>query len=103
MEQKLFRLLYPRQKPPKFEFDVIAKILTTNHMKLSANESLHCTDYEMVCDGIFFGCFTPGGSPKFEFGRNSENDVIIQTLGTSAGGEAAEKISVTYDFVISAM
>ena len=72
-------------------------------MKLSANESLHCTDYEMVCDRIFFGCFNPGGNPKFEFRRNSENDVILQTLGDSAGSKAAEKISVSYDFVISAM
>ena len=31
-------------------------------MKLSANKSLHCPDYEMVCDRMFFGCFTPGGS-----------------------------------------
>ena len=31
-------------------------------MKLGANESLHCTDYEMVCDRNFFGCFTPSGS-----------------------------------------
>ena len=30
-------------------------------------------------------------------------DVITQTLRTSAGGKAAEKISVTYHFVISAM
>ena len=30
-------------------------------------------------------------------------DVIIQTLGFSAGGKTAEKISVTYHFVISAM
>ena len=37
------------------------KILTENRMK-RANESLHCTDYEMVCDKNFFDCFTPGGS-----------------------------------------
>ena len=30
-------------------------------------------------------------------------DVITQTLGASAGGSAAEKISVTYHIVISAM
>ena len=29
--------------------------------------------------------------------------VIIQTLGASAGGKAAEKTSVSYHFVISAM
>ena len=30
-------------------------------------------------------------------------DVIIQTFGASAGGRAAEKLSVAYHFVISAM
>ena len=68
MWQKFFRLLYPRQKPPEFEFwrhmTYSKKILTKNHVKLSANESLHCTDYKMVCDRSFFGCFTPGRSPR---------------------------------------
>ena len=79
-------------------------------MKLSANESLHCTDYEMVCDRSFFGCFTPGGSlQSFDYDITAIYDVIIQndvinlTLRTSAEGNAAEKISVTYYFVISAM
>ena len=84
-------------------------------MKLSANESLHCTDYEMVCDRNVFGCFTPGGSPQsLNYVVTAIYDVIIQTLGAfpvynlltlgaSARGKAAEKISVTYHFVISAM
>ena len=32
---------------------------------------------------------------------SSENDVITRTLGASAGGKTAEKIPVTYHFVIS--
>ena len=50
-------------------------------MKLSANESLHC---------------------HMKLSTNESYDVITQTLGASAGGNAAEKISVTYHFVISA-
>ena len=90
-------------------------------MKLRANKSLHNgmwyvtkrnTNYEMVCDQKFFGCFTPGGRPQSSgydvtasLRRHRENDVIIQTLGASAGdkvldayvgGTATEKISVTY-------
>ena len=74
------------------------------------NESLHCTDYEIICDRNFFGCFTPGGSPQSlsydvtaSYDVTSENNVIIQIFGASAGGKATEKISVTYHFVISAM
>ena len=65
-------------------------------MKPSGNKILHRSDHEMVCDRNFFGCVTPGGSPQ-----SSSNDVtakmtsydfIIQTLGASAGGKAAEKL-----------
>ena len=71
-------------------------------MKLNANKSLHCTDYEIVCDR-FFGCFTPGKKPQslnydFIFAVKSELE-----LWASAGGKAAEKNSATNHFVISAM
>ena len=36
------------------------------HKKLSANENLHCTDYEMVGDRNFCGCFTPSKSSQFK-------------------------------------
>ena len=57
-----------------------------------------------------FSAALPGGRPQSSsydvtasFRHHSENDVIIQTLGASAGGKAAEKISVAYRFVINAM
>ena len=72
-------------------------------MKRSANESLHCTDYEIVCDRNFFGCFTPDKSPQ-----SLNYDVIFAVtseleLWASAGGKVAENNFVTCDFVISAM
>ena len=70
-------------------------------MKLSANESLHRTEHEMVCDRKFFGCFTPGENPQNS--SHSKNDVIIHIFGAFAGGKAAENIFVSYHFVISAM
>ena len=41
-------------------------------MKLGANKSLHCTDYEMVAylTEIFSVAFNPGASPQ-----NSSNDI----------------------------
>ena len=73
-------------------------------MKLSANVSSHCTDYEIACDRNVFGCFTPNRSPQ-----SLNYDVIFFAVTselefwTSAGGKVAEKSFVTYDFVISAM
>ena len=33
-------------------------------MKPNENKSLHWPDHEMVCDRIFFGCFTLDISPQ---------------------------------------
>ena len=53
-------------------------------MKSSGNESIHRLDHEMVCNRIFFGCFTPGGSPRslsydvtVSYDVTEKNDVII--------------------------
>ena len=51
---------------------------------------------------IFSAALPPAEAFKVRVMTHSKNDVIIQTLGASAGGKAAEKISVTYHFVISA-
>ena len=67
MWQKFFRLLYHRQNPQSSSGDVTKvrfRTFFSYHMKLSVNESLHCTDYEMVCDRNFFGCCTPDGRPQ---------------------------------------
>ena len=65
-------------------------------MKLSGNESLHRPDHEMVCDRSFFGGFNPGGNPQSwsndVTAKMTSYDVIIETLGASAGGKAAEKL-----------
>ena len=33
-------------------------------MKFRANKSLHCTDYEMVCDRDFSNALPPAEAPK---------------------------------------
>ena len=53
---------------PQSSTDDVAKLclrtFSRYHMKLGANDSSHRTDYEMVCDRNFVGCFTPGRSPQ---------------------------------------
>ena len=77
-------------------------------MKLNANESLQCTDYETVCDKSFFGFFTPGGSSQsssydvtvwydvtVRYDVTICCDVTTRTLGASTGRKVAESFSVT--------
>ena len=52
---------------------------------------------------IFSAVSPPASAPKVRVMTSQQNDVIIRSLKASAGGTAAEKISVTYHFVISAM
>ena len=62
---EIFSDALPSAEALKFELRRYnKKILAKNRMKLSTNESLHCCDYQMVCDRKFFGCFTPGGNPQ---------------------------------------
>ena len=67
------------------------------------------TDYEIIRDRNFFGRFTPGGSFQSSsydvtasydviIHREVCCDVMIQTLGASAGCKAAEKISYYIPF-----
>ena len=71
-------------------------------MKHSANERLHCTDYDMVCDNNFFGCFTPGRSPQslnYDVMKRRSSDFHLRR---TVGVKVVEKFSVTYHIVISA-
>ena len=53
-------------------------------MTFSANESLHCTDYEMVCDRNFFAVLPQTETPKFELWRHSKKTLTTNCMKLSA-------------------
>ena len=63
----------------------VEKISVTYHFVISATQAFVCTKFHVVPTKgtLAYLC-----------------DVITRTLGASVGGKAAEKISVTYHFVI---
>ena len=114
---KIFSVSLPRQKPPKFELwrRMIAKNfwlrIAWNLVQTKAYIALVRKWYCMWQKSLRM-LHLRQKPPKFELWRHMSHfrcnvitrcDVKTRTLGTSAGGKAAENFSVTYHFVISAM